>query len=893
NTKNYTKLYEKVENEIFAIIYLKELINIEIKNLKINKIECQNGNNYFIYQQTIQSIQINNIIFENSKNISFLFSTNSYETEDNTYTFQQDFCQISDSIFRNLVQLQFPVIQIQQSYSQNFTQNLFQDIQTSAINGGAILFNNTSTTLLQQNFFYNCVAINGGALAFLQNIVNFKQQIIDSIFEKCKAESSAGAIFIENTNLQIINTTFSLNTAYIGGAVRYFEQMPLFIKQMVMQNHLTSVSFLKNKAELYGDDIASFPINIEILLDKKEGSEMELIEEEDSLITKQETEKKVIKKYTLKNFKSGQTLSLQFKLKDQKNQNISFSVQKVLNKEYPFQIVKELQEYNIKISPSNENEIKIFGQYITDYQKFDDKNYLFSIKDLMVVSNPSPQNFLLVESSAIQRLQPFFLEQDLIYNGPYYTKISIQFSECSSGEIYQKQAQIFICLECKEGTYSIGKPSKENYEKDTCKKCPFQAEKCYRDQILLKQGIWRISNTTDLLIECINEKSNCNGDYSTFYCTQGHIGPLCEECDVYGVLWDQRYQRNNNLECINCQSIDKWYYLIPIFFFQLGIVVYIILAIKISLQISKFIAIGYYMRRLNVLNIYKSAYKDTTDMNMKALVNYLQITQFVNTFEYQLPSFMTFLPKYLGSPIKNILYSFDCYFTQQNSKKEVYPIVFVRNTWSLLVPIFYLVIIFIIYVVFVKIKLFKHRRSYMINGFVFIIFFLQPNLTQVFLTMMSCRKIGIKKYILSDITYECYTDLHWKYIAIICFPGLFIWALFIPIFIIKIIIKNKEKLDYATNRHRYGFLYQDFKYQYFYWEFIKIYKKLLIVATLNFYEGPYMNKLIIILVLFLIYQILLNKKQPYLMNYFQQLDKKSITIIIILILMNIFLYNDP
>ncbi len=43
--------------------------------------------------------------------------------------------------------------------------------------------------------------------------------------------------------------------------------------------------------------------------------------------------------------------------------------------------------------------------------------------------------------------------------------------------------------------------------------------------------------------------------------------------------------------------------------------------------------------------------------------------------------------------------------------------------------------------------------------------------------------------------------------GIICFPGLVIWAAFIPFFIIRILIKNKLKLDYACNRHRYGFLY--------------------------------------------------------------------------------------
>jgi len=41
--------------------------------------------------------------------------------------------------------------------------------------------------------------------------------------------------------------------------------------------------------------------------------------------------------------------------------------------------------------------------------------------------------------------------------------------------------------------------------------------------------------------ECSNKKSNCNGDQSKGYCIEGHVGPLCEKCDIYGSTWGISY----------------------------------------------------------------------------------------------------------------------------------------------------------------------------------------------------------------------------------------------------------------------------------------------------------------------------------------------------------------
>jgi hypothetical protein len=53
----------------------------------------------------------------------------------------------------------------------------------------------------------------------------------------------------------------------------------------------------------------------------------------------------------------------------------------------------------------------------------------------------------------------------------------------------------------------------------------------------LKWSYWRPDHLNDKAESCINKKANCLGGYDVGndLCTEGLIGALCEECDIYGV----------------------------------------------------------------------------------------------------------------------------------------------------------------------------------------------------------------------------------------------------------------------------------------------------------------------------------------------------------------------
>ncbi len=40
---------------------------------------------------------------------------------------------------------------------------------------------------------------------------------------------------------------------------------------------------------------------------------------------------------------------------------------------------------------------------------------------------------------------------------------------------------------------------------------------------------------------------------SKFNCIKGYMGPLCESCDVFGEIWNERYGENGFLNCFPCK----------------------------------------------------------------------------------------------------------------------------------------------------------------------------------------------------------------------------------------------------------------------------------------------------------------------------------------------------
>ena len=65
-------------------------------------------------------------------------------------------------------------------------------------------------------------------------------------------------------------------------------------------------------------------------------------------------------------------------------------------------------------------------------------------------------------------------------------------------------------------------------------------------------------------------------------CIKGHIGPLCEECDIYGEFWENSYGKIGVNTCLDCEesSMNIFFNILAIFW----MIFYLSLTVKSSLN---------------------------------------------------------------------------------------------------------------------------------------------------------------------------------------------------------------------------------------------------------------------------------------------------------------------
>lgn len=128
----------------------------------------------------------------------------------------------------------------------------------------------------------------------------------------------------------------------------------------------------------------------------------------------------------------------------------------------------------------------------------------------------------------------------------------------------------------------------------------------------------------------------------------------------------------------------------------------------------------------------------------------------------------------------------------------------------------------------------------------------------------------------SYLNYSCEDSQYSYYSQGIALPALFLWIFIIPGYFFIVIFLKKNKLEDIAIMRKYGYLYIDYKV--YYWEFIRMYEKTLIIIFLEFFETKQIFKSLLILLILAIYYMLLVKFRPYKINKLNSLEKKTIIV---------------
>lgn len=103
--------------------------------------------------------------------------------------------------------------------------------------------------------------------------------------------------------------------------------------------------------------------------------------------------------------------------------------------------------------------------------------------------------------------------------------------------------------------------------------------------------------------------------------------------------------------------------------------------------------------------------------------------------------------------------------------------------------------------------------------------------------LLSCREISGDDYMAANVQFKCYTTEYYYYLFLFVIPSLAFFMFVIPV-LLFLALRNKYKNGTLTSiavRFKYGFLYSEYTTEAYFWEFIKITLKMLIISLISFY----------------------------------------------------------
>ena len=418
--------------------------------------------------------------------------------------------------------------------------------------------------------------------------------------------------------------------------------------------------------------------------------------------------------------------------------------------------------------------------------------------------------------------------------------IEASLRKCIIGEVEESELK---CTECANNTYNLKAG-------ETCKKCPTGAV-CYGgSKIVSASGYWRYSKTSDTFFGCPNPSACLEEVYEsdTENCATGYQGKCCQSCSP-------NYSRTSQNQCSKCLDKDRNSALLS------GLMLILVL-----------ILIG-----ITYSNI-KGAYKEEsiTSIYFKILMNYVQIVSLTISFDLSWPNFVRKMFEVQGkaSGGSEQILSVDCFL--ESAMKPFYAKLIILA----LIPIICFVFSALFWFLWKKFVNCENAKEKFVGSIVVQLFYFQPNLVKLNFAIFNCTELAPGYYYMTEeMSIQCWSKEHLTYSLGVAFPSLIVWCIGVPILLVIFLAKNRSNLDKITEKLKYGFLYKGFKQNQFYWEFIIMLKKMLIITASVFLKNVSIPVQALVTFIIIIFGYIAQEKlEPY---SFKQLNTMELRAIIV------------
>lgn len=426
--------------------------------------------------------------------------------------------------------------------------------------------------------------------------------------------------------------------------------------------------------------------------------------------------------------------------------------------------------------------------------------------------------------------------------------VKLEMRPCVIGESLTGQD----CVVCSEGRFNLEAGA-------TCEPCLAEAL-CYGNYTIVpRAGYWRTHYLSPTFFACPNDLA-CLGSPSppeqlslTGECALGYYGNLCNGCS-------NQYSRQNLNECQLCPSLAT--NVLRLTGIGMGVIIVLIVTIRTAIVAAR--------KPRSYYAIY-----------IKILLNYLQLVMLTSSFQMRWPSYMEQLfniQRSAGNATEQV-FAIDCFFSGTNDSQA--NSVRMKLVAMALAPF---LILCAALVIWLPVALLRRRVAYLANemiaSIVICFFLVHPSIVKFVFSFLYCRELDPGQYWLNDfLNIPCWDRTHYRYVLIAAVPSLIGWGASVPLLCLLVLYRNRNRLGLMEFKLRLGFVYNGYEFSKFYWEFVILYRKLLIASISVFLTNisPSIQALSVMSVLVLAFG-LQAKHKPYALPALNGLELRAILV---------------
>ncbi|CAD8113596.1 unnamed protein product [Paramecium sonneborni] len=742
--------------------------------------------------------------------------------------------------------------------------------------------------IIENSLFLNNSASFGGSLL----IVKMNTIIISSIFQN-NFGNIGGAIYYqsEDEQLYILDSKIIENTADIAGGIYLSSQQLQLTKQLDLQ--------LKyNNATLYGSNVLEKPRSLTLsidsgltLLNKIElnNSDIEIVEQILIIPYKILGSSSKMSQLILP---SGIMIG-NYRYFDPVNSKFipyNLTLRIIALDKFQKQIKGLTGSYcnlqPIAFNLSSQREVKNI-EYSFSYNDviFNETSGDYNLDNLIIYFNPTYNSDIVlrlqIECNSISVPQykqnpPFQIQK---YTKNYKLQVDIRTFPCQLGEFLNHTSGGCVLCNSFQNQYQV------SYEAQNCSyKDDTKIKSLESSMIELRQHYWRAYYFSQTIEYCYHLVENCKGGWrpGDESCILGHIGALCEQCDLYNSRGSGSYSVSSTYSCGSCDQIV--YNVITIIFVSLWTLISTLMSVSSTIEMIDEFVLGLRLKAFGVRVAIKEA---STAILIKLFTNYLQIISTISTFQLQVPVGLASIVNSAGNPIESLAYSLDCFLVTITDILIIY----FRIIWSLIMTSSYITIIFTLGAIAVFTKQIKFNFSFISTSLIYLFIYLQPNLIGGIISLLSYRQISDQFWIQGNVAYRYDTIQHAQWIITFCLPLLFTFGCILPFFLWFGVHKNKHHLDFSYVRKTWGYLYNEYQLHAYFWETLKILQKEIIIIVLAYYDDHVPIKASLVFLVLFSYTFITIKQKPYMTGQLNKIDTQSTVVCAVSIILASSIYT--